>query len=99
MPINRQVRVIPADATFRRWSVIISGLVEELGGVAEHDKTVSEAFGDPELAVIVGGQSGRYPLAEGRRTSADIDRNIQHFTAGHSDQLPLDVLQLIVQAA
>ncbi|MNS89885.1 hypothetical protein D3C72_1239120 [compost metagenome] len=60
---------------------------------------MGKAFRHPQLAMVVGGQPYRNPLAEVWRAAPDIDSHIQHFTVGDTHQLALGVFQLIVQPA
>ncbi|MNC42454.1 hypothetical protein D3C75_912690 [compost metagenome] len=47
LPVDRQLRIIPADTAFGRRGVVVGGFVEEFGVFAEHHETVGEPFWDP----------------------------------------------------
>ena len=46
-PVNRQISVIPGDASLMLRRVVIGGFVEKLCHFREHEKTMGKAFGDP----------------------------------------------------
>ena len=52
-PLNSQIRVIPHNGTFCLRMVKLVTLILEQCRLAQHHKTVSKAFGDKELAVIL----------------------------------------------
>ncbi|MCY1411654.1 hypothetical protein D9M71_270440 [compost metagenome] len=99
LPVDGQVRVVPANAAFGRWRVVVGGFVQELGKFAEYDKPVGKAFRDPELPMIGGGQPHGDPFAEVRRAATDVHGDVQHFTDGDADQFALGIFQLVMQAA
>ena len=47
--------------------VVMGGLVQEFGHLADDVEAVGEACGDPELALVFGTQGNADPLAEGGR--------------------------------
>lgn len=55
-PVDGQGRVVPQKAALVCRRVVVRGLVQELGRVAEHDETVRKTLGYPELVLVVGGQ-------------------------------------------
>ncbi len=58
-----------------------------------------EALRYPHLALVLGRQLAAIPLAEGRRTLAQIDGHVKHRALGHAHQLALRLLDLVMQAA
>ena len=82
-----------------RGCVIIGRLVEEFRGLGEHEKPVGQAWWNPELLFVVGGQFHAHPATEGGRTGPDVYGNVEHCTGHHPHELSLRLLDLIVQAA
>src|SRR3546814_10272615 len=58
-----------------------------------------EAFGDPEMPPVFGRQQDGFPLAEGRRTAADVDGDVPDLAIEHGHVLALRLRPLVVQAA
>lgn len=99
LPVDAQIRVVPANAALGRRGVVVGGFVEELGEIAQHHETMGKTFRHPELTMVVGRQAHRDPFAEMRRGAANVHGHVQHFTGGDADQFALSVLQLVMQAA
>ncbi len=59
---------------------------------------MGETFGYIELPSVVAGEDNGHPLAEGRRTQADVDSHVVHFPLKHGYQFALGVGMLEVQA-
>ena len=76
-PVNSQIGVVPEDHALKLRGVVIGGLVEEFGRVAEYDEAVREARRNPQLAFVVGREDLADPSAKGRRILADIYRHIE----------------------
>ena len=49
--------------------------------------------------MVLSGQTNSNELAEGRRSGSDVDRNIEHLTLQHANELRLRVLALLVMKA
>lgn len=60
---------------------------------------MGKPFGYPQLPMILRGQAHAHPLAEIRRTAADVDRHVQDLAGADAHQLALGVFQLVMQAA
>src|SRR3546814_3367942 len=58
-----------------------------------------EAFRDPEMPSVFGRQQDGFPLAEGRRTAADVDGDVPDLAIEHGHVLALRLRPLVVQAA
>lgn len=98
-PVDGEIRVVPEDAAFVFRGVVVGGLVQELGHFAGDIEAVGEAFGDPELALVVGAEDDADPLAEGGGAAAQIDGHVKNFAGDDADQFSLGLLDLVVQAA
>src|SRR5580765_2872374 len=98
-PIYRELRIVPRDAALVLGGVEIRGLVEHLGGVAQHAEPMSETDGNPEHALRLGAQARAFPLAERRRSATDIDRDVENLARGDANQFPLRLTHLIVKTA
>src|SRR5579884_3837628 len=63
-------------------------------------EAMGESRRNPEHLEILTGKLGPVPLAEGRRSWTQIDRNVENLTADHPHQLALSMgLDLIVKAS
>lgn len=80
-------------------SPIICGFIEEFGTFGEHYETMSEALRYPELRFVLRAKVHADPLAKCSRASAEVDGNVEHLTVCNPYQLPLGLLNLIVQTA
>jgi hypothetical protein len=79
--------------------VVVGGLVEDLGHVGEHEESVGEALGDPELPLVLGGQHVALPLPERGRAAPQVHRHVEDLALDDANQLPLWKRQLVVKAA
>ena len=77
-PINGQAIIYDAYATISFWMVELVTLVLEYGRFAQHGKSVCEATGYKELAVIILGQFYSHMLAVSRTSFANVNSNIKH---------------------
>src|SRR3546814_10362281 len=75
-PVDGQRRIVPADAGVGFAVVGFGAQVGEGRLLAEHRETMREAFRDPEMPSVFGRQQDGFPLAEGRRTAADVDGDV-----------------------
>src|SRR5580698_7000500 len=53
----------------------------------------------PQHMVVLLGERGTHPAPEGRRTAPDVDRDVVHGAGHDPDELPLRLLNLVVQPA
>lgn len=58
---------------------------------------MSEALRNPQLVLILRRKNRTRPFAERRRGTAQINGDVEHLTLNHANQLPLRLLDLIVQ--
>lgn len=65
-PVDRDRGVVPAQAPFVFRGVVVRGLVEEIDALGEHQKAVSKAWRNPELAMIVLRQFDAGPATQRR---------------------------------
>ena len=79
VPINAKTIVKDADTAVRFWMVKIIAFILEYGSLAQYGETVSEAFRDEELPVVILGQFHCHMLAVGRRAFAYVNGYIKHF--------------------
>lgn len=98
-PLDTDGRVIPGQAAFVGWGVVVGGLVEDFGGFGEHLEAMGEAFGDPELVFVFGGEVDAYPLAEGWGGTAQVYGYVEDFALDDADELALGVLDLVMETA
>lgn len=98
MPVDSQIRIVPANGALGRWRVVISGLVEEFSEFAQYHETVGETFRYPQLTVVLRRQAHRHPFAEMRRAATNVHGHIEHFAGSHTDQFALSVFELVMQA-
>ncbi|MNC63920.1 hypothetical protein D3C75_1140820 [compost metagenome] len=47
LPVDGQVRVVPANAALGGRGVVVGGFVEKLGEVTQHHETMGETFRNP----------------------------------------------------
>jgi len=59
---------------------------------------VRKAFWHPELPFVLGAEMYPDPLAHGRGISANVDRNVEHFSNDRPDKFSLGILDLVVQS-
>ena len=88
-PVDRNIRVVPANAAVGLRRIEIIRLVEEFHVVRKRDEAVSEAARDQKLLFVFLRQLHRDPLPVGRALGAQIHRHVQHRAAGHAHQLGL----------
>lgn len=79
--------------------VVVGGLVEKFSGIAQDNKTVGKAFGDPKLALVVCGKNLTYPLAKCFAAFSEVYCYIKYFALHHTHQFALGLLNLVVQTA
>src|SRR5690554_3692240 len=79
------------------WRVVIGGFVEEIRRRTEHNKAMREAFGHPQLMLVLRAQDGPCPLPERGGGFAQIHGHIKNLTRSDAHQLSLWLLDLIVQ--
>ena len=98
-PVDGQVGVVPANAAFGRWVVVLSGFVQNLGELTQHQETVGEALGNPQLAIVLRRKTHGYPLAEMWRAAPHINSHIKDFPGTDPNQFVLGILKLVMQPA
>jgi hypothetical protein len=97
-PGDADGRVVPGDAAFVLWGVIVGCFVQEVCCFAQHHKTMRKAGGHPDLLVVVFAQFHTRPLAKGGGALTDVHRHVKHHAAHHAHQFALGLLHLVVQA-
>ena len=65
MPVNLELRVIPANALLILRRVVMGGLVEKICRVAGHQKAMSTAHLHPQLIMVFTAQLDRDILPKG----------------------------------
>ena len=88
-PVDGEVGVVPGDGALGLRGVEAVALVLEDHLVAQHAEPVGETPRDEELPVVVARQLHGHVLAEGRRTSPDVNRHVQYGTPDDSHELRL----------
>ena len=96
-PGNADGRIIPGNTAFIFRMVVISTLVQKIGGFRQDAKTVGKAGRNIHLQVIGVTENRAEPFAEGRRAGTDINGNIEDFSAGDLDQFTLRKVELKVE--
>jgi len=66
---------------------------------AEHEESVRETWGYPELVMVVFRQNTTDPTPECRRAAPDVHSYIEHLTGYHANELSLGLLYLVVPPA
>lgn len=98
-PIDADGGIVPAHAGIGS-SVIRGGaLISEHGTLGHHRKSVSKAFGNPEVSFVFGREHHRRPTPERGRATTDIHRHVVHLALQHADQLSLRIRPLVMQPA
>ena len=77
-PSDAQHGIIPPYRAFRLRGVIVGGLVEEIGAVAQDQETVREAGRYPELMLVLRRQLHAHPLSEARASLTHVDGDVEH---------------------
>src|SRR5258708_5961849 len=98
-PLDGDLRIVPAHADLVVGGVEVGALVLHGGRVAGDAEAVDEAGRHPELAVVLAGEDGAHPTAEGGRARPDVDRDVEDLALQGTDQLALGFPGLRVQAA
>lgn len=75
------------------------GLIEDIGVFREHDETVGKAFGNPEAVEFFCVEVNANPAAKLRGVRSDINRNVPDVSGQNAHQLPLRLLELVVETA
>ena len=88
-PGHGDVRIVPANAAFVRRRVIRRHFIVHDDVVFQREKSVCKAGRNVKLMTGFSRQFRRNMLAEGRRATANIDRDIENSAAQHADQLGL----------
>ena len=65
-PVDIQLRVIPQDASFALWSIIIVTLILEQHLIAQYGKAVGKSMGDEKLSMVLACQFHGHVLSVGR---------------------------------
>src|SRR5947209_8154260 len=81
------------------WGVKVGAAIQEIRRLAENHKPMGEAGRNPQHVPILGRQSHPDPPAESGRAAPDINRNVINRSGYDTDEFPLRLLDLIVQAA
>src|SRR5262249_24074955 len=76
-PADPNLRIVPSDRSLARLVVVPRRLVEEHRSIGEHEIAVREAFGDPELLAILGGEGLGDQAAICRGAVTDIDGDVE----------------------
>src|SRR5690349_13858560 len=79
--------------------VVVRRLVEKIRGFGQDQESVREALRDPELALVLGGQVGADPFAEGGRALSHVYGDVEHLSRNDPDQLALRLPDLVVKPA
>src|SRR4051812_14081175 len=79
--------------------VVLSALVEYYCLVRERLEAMRASGGNVQLAVVFGTQRDAHPTAEHGRPPTNVHRDVEYLPREHTEQLPLRVGRLIVQAA
>src|SRR5207247_10104271 len=99
-PIDRERRVVPADAHRRRRRVRRRDQVLELGGVLQRQEAVGETGRDVQLVSPLRGELYREPPEQHRGLSPQIDDDVVDRTCDATHELRLLVRRYLqVQAA
>jgi hypothetical protein len=102
-PRNVEGGVIPEDGAFALRIVEVSGLVENLGGLGENQKTMGKPFRNPKRLEVSGFCEGFEvkpgPFAEVRRVGAEVDRDVPDVPRDNANEFPLGLTKLIVEPA
>ena len=93
------MRIIPANGALGLRRVVVRALIEKIGGIARHEKSVREAGRHPQHMPVLGREFRADPLAKRRCASPQIDSHIEHGAADDAHEFSLRLLDLIVQAA
>jgi len=80
------------------WVPVICSLIQDLGAIASHQKTMSKARWHPQLASVVCTQCNANPFAKAWRISAQVNSYIKHLALGYPDKFTLWMLRLVVQS-
>ena len=78
LPVDTQLFVHKLNAGIGLGMVEVVALVLENGNITQYGKSMGEATGDEELAVVVLAELYGYMLTIGGRSLADVDNDIEH---------------------
>ena len=98
-PLDSDLGIVPGHSALIPGTIEICHLVTEFCFIAQNQKSVSKPFRDIELFFIFFGKDDPEPFSEGFAVLAEIDRNIKHLAADHTDKLALGILFLEMKAA
>ncbi len=86
-PVDADIRVVPGDGAFGGGCVEAGAFVLDFGGVGEGEEGVAEAFGDPELTHVFGGEFDGEVATEGGGADAEVDGDIEDGAVGAAYEL------------
>ncbi len=73
------------------WRVVIGCLVQNFGTIAQGEKAMRETRWNPELFLVLCGESFTNPFAKGSGISPKVDYHIENLTVDNSNQLALSL--------
>ena len=83
-PLDREVRIIPPDATLVGGRIKRRGFIGHIGELAEHEKAMGGAGRDPDHGVVFGAQFESEIFSERGRITPQIDRHIVDGSGQHA---------------
>jgi len=98
-PVDGQHRIVPENAMFVGWSIVVTAFVKKLNGFGQCEKPVRESNGDIDLILLFGGEADAGPFAEMGRADANVGDYVESFAFDDATELGLRVVELIVKAA
>src|SRR5947207_12493753 len=99
-PIDRQLRIVPANAALVNGRVTGRDFIENLGVRLERHEAMREADRDENLLPVFGAEDDLHMSAEGWGGFSDIDGDVEEGAADDADELVLGHRSdLIMQAA
>ena len=99
-PLDADLGIVPADVAVALGRVVIVRLVLHLDVIRQRDEAMRKATRNEELLLILRRELHANPLAELRRTLADVHRHIKNRAVRRTQQLRLaHRIELIMQPA
>jgi hypothetical protein len=98
-PVDGERGIIPKNAVFVGWGIVIAAFIQKLNDFCQREKTVRKSDRDVDLILRLGTEVDAGPVAEMWRTEPDVDDYVQSFALDDTTELGLGVLELIVKAA
>src|SRR5687768_3708770 len=97
-PLDSDERIVPHNPSVVRRFVRNGAFVDHVGNFRQYTEPMGETLGHPERGEVFIAQLHSEPLCEGWRTAPDIHCDVEDLSARDVNQLPLWMVQLVMES-